>query len=39
MKLWALETKNRKALEKLAVKMIREDDMGEDVVEINAELV
>lgn len=35
-----LETKNRKALEKLAVKMIREEyDMGEDVVEINAELV
>lgn len=34
-----LEGKHKKALEKLAVKMIREEyDMGEDVVEIHAEL-
>lgn len=35
----ALEAKNKKELEELAVKMIREEyDMGEDVVEIIAEL-
>ncbi len=35
----ALEKKHKKALEKLAVDMIREEyDMGEDVVEIHAEL-
>jgi hypothetical protein len=34
-----LEAKHKKALEKLAVEMIREEyDMGEDVVEIHAEL-
>lgn len=35
-----LEAKHKKALEKLAVDMIREEyDMGEDVVEIHAELI
>ena len=34
-----LESKHKKALEKLAVKLIREEyDMGDDVVEINVEL-
>ena len=34
-----LETKNRKKLVELAIKMVREEyDMGEDVVEIHAEL-
>lgn len=34
-----LESKHKKKLEKLAIKMIREEfDMGEDVVEIHAEL-
>ena len=34
-----LETKNRKELVELAIKMVREEyDMGEDVVEIHAEL-
>ena len=35
----ALESKHKRKLEKLAIKMIREEyDMGEDVVEIHAEL-
>ena len=35
----ALETKNRKQLVELAIKMVREEyDMGEDVVEIHADL-
>ena len=35
----ALESKHKKTLEELAIKMVREEyDMGEDVVEIHAEL-